>query len=709
MNKKINAIIFLLVLSILSLTACGKPPAWHQKNPLGPSDGSDSGTPTPRADPGFIQQLEKRAMLANSADMAKIVSGSHLGWRSSASAVSATALMDYADTWVFINPLMLMVDGRRTTFDYLSDHRIWAGLREAKIGGIYIAPVRGSGAMWSTENEDVTGEDTVQFDFADFVSSDSSYRNLMSRVLTDEALMGSDIIPAATGIGPDFFLAIRNVREYPGIYCLVEIPKELWSELPEAKSERKGVPVPQSTIDKLSIEGLLPRGMVEDARNANCGWAATAQVSGIDANLRRWVYRYYKSPEFPVLNWEDPTRAANRIMSGSVVKQIGMQGQSLIGMKFDAFHGLEVSSASTDYSIADLGASLAAAHTMSREINRYGAWSWQRDNDLSTHNMAQILSTGVDFVSDHAFSPAAEHALLSGNASLLRYMGKKIIEDRVVSSRLVHTSPMHDGLSYSLPTVSADALSGNSEASSLLVSTQKELLASLNFALDGTTLHTTSVGLAAAALGLPPDAIPKDKEKAIRQGHLALIFFKAMQPGLVMLSGQDLVGAMPLGTGTMRSDFKTSYMSRGSYALTDVAGSMPTSGQYIARTSNLYPYLDAQVHDKGSFIQELGKLLEARKSTNISKGKIIAVPDVNKKGVVVLISEIDKGEYMLSATNFGRQSAHETIDLKKLGLKITRAKAIFGDGKYVNDSGSISISLGPWHSKAVSFSATKTN
>ena len=688
-----------LVLVASLLLACGgKEAKWHSKETDEPKtdDASKTKTVIPRADPGYIQQLEKRSMLGNAASMARIVSGSHLGWGSSASSMTPQDLMSHADSWVYINPMMLLVHSRRTTFDYLGDSRFWAVMRDAGLRGVFVSPTGGSGRLWTKEDEDAlkgTGDDAVQYDFADFVGNRDAYKLLISKILETGALLGAGLVPAATGLGPDFFLAVRNVREYPGAYCLVEVPEDLWDSLPEATDQWRGVSVPASTIDKLSAKGIVPRTMVGDALGGS-GWAATSTISGVDGQARRWVYRYDKDPSYAVLNWEDPSRAASRILSGSAVRQVGMLGQSLIGLQFDAFHGVEAGSGGPG---STLGPSLSAAQNMSREINRYGGWAWAQDRGLSINDMRLFQSAGVNFVTDHALSPAAEHALLTGDASLLRFMADAMIAAGIDASRLVHTMPMHDGLDYRLPSLASSAAAGNEEARELLARVRSEVASRAGGALSGGTFYTTGAGLASMALGSGASVAN------VAKGHALLVFFKAMQPGLLMLSGQDLVGAMPLAPGAAPSaagSFDPSYIARGSYSITPVSGTMVASGQAIAKAQQLYPHADEQGRMQGSFVQQVGNIVQKRKAESVGQGRLVARPETKNPGTIALLTELGNGCHLLTVTNFSRESVAESIDLGKHGVTKQGVSTLAGSGSVESNGNVINFSLGAWQGKA---------
>lgn len=697
MQKRILFPLLFMLVSLLLYGCGGSKPSWHKEREAGIAtnkDETETATSIPRADPGFIQQLEKRSMLSLAASMAKIVSGSYIGWSSTASP-TPDGLKDYADAWLFINPNMMLVESRSNAFASLSNTRFWGIVREAGLKGIYVAPTGGSGAMWHSDGTTGgNGDDVAQYKFADHIGTDDSYRRFITRAIDNKSLAGGDMTPAATGLGPDFFLATRNVREYPGIYCLIEVPEELWHELPAATSKWVGTPIAPGVVNILSSKGLLPPAMLGDA-TSTAGWAATTAITGIDGQARRWVYRYHINPTFAVLNWEDPSRAANRIFSGSVVRQVGMQGQSLIGLKLDAFHGLE---AGTGTALErDLGPSLSAGQSMSREIKRYGGWSWQRDNGLSLNNMRQLLASEVDFVTDRALSPAAEHALLTGDASLLRYQADKLIASGIDTGRLVHSTAIHEGLDYTLPTLALDAQTGNEEARLLFQSTQQQLMTKLGPATRFNTLYTTNAGLAAAALGLSENTITDKDIPIITKGHMALVFFKAMQPGLFMISGQDMVGAMPLPASMVS---ETQFISRGAYGLTDVSGMFASGGQSITKTRCLYLPADQQIYAKNSFVSQLGSLMRQRAKFGLAKGTLMARPSTSHTGSIALLSKLASNKGLLTIVNFSAKPVTENIGLSDHGASSRGLTAVAGNGTISGNGGNVTVSLPAWGTKA---------
>ena len=719
MRLQRSFVLCILCILILMVSICTAGLAAKKRTSGKSQEPVEESTAMPRADPAYLQYLERQAMLAKSSEMARVVSGSELAWRSSASHGSPDQMLNYADTWISINPLTVLSSGRSSTFEQLTDSTLWSILREASIKGMYVSPVRSSGAAWAKERKGRdTGEDIVLYEFSGVAGKDNHYQRLISSIIDHSALLGSDMIPAATGLGPDFFLAARNVREYPGIYCMVDIPEALWTNLPEVTSDWEGVALSQGQIDALNAKGLLPKAMRDEvsplARSG--GWAATGKIRGVDGNNRRWVYRYYQNPQYAVLNWEDPSQTAHRILSGSAVRQVGLQGQALIGLRFEAFQGLEPAPEQRgNASSFSVEPALSAAQSMSREIRRYGGWSWMRDDDLPLPAVNEFLRAGTDFIFDSAFSPAGEHALLTGDAGFARFMADEVLRLRIDTRRLVHTLPTQDGINYTLPHLGYLASrSSGAKAGPFRQSLQGAMrsVASRQNPVpvkDG-YLYTTSAGLAAMALGVSMDNIPANSAAEIAKGHSLLIFFKAMQPGALMLSGQDLVGLMPLNWNSMvssPSEWDVADASRGSYALTSSSSGLTVTRQGMAKANSLYPTPDTQVHDKKSFLHEIGSYLRVRTEMGLARATLIARPATKGKGSIALLSRMPNGKsYLLAVSNFSRSPVTETISLAGtpgIASALSRITPLQrGTGSSHSVSGqTITITLGPWQGRAL--------
>lgn len=708
-----RSVLFLLLLLLPALFLPSCSPRQRKYSPKNTPVSEAEQMSMPRADPAYLQYLERQSMLAKSSEMAKVVSGSELAWQ--AGAGSPEKLLDHADIWLQIHPLTMLTSSRSTVFSQLAGSSTMPVMREIGAKGLYVAPIQSNGALWAENSPSVnTGDDVVQYDFSRIAGDEQQYRRLMSSLIDSHALLGSDLVPAATGIGPDFFLAARNVREYPGVYCMVEIPKTLWKLLPDVTSEWGHAALGQAQVAALNREGLLPRAMRDEASSLMRmgGWAATGVVRGVDGNNYRWVYRYYQSPEFAVLNWEDPSQSAHRILSGSAVRQVGLQGQAFVGLRFEAFQGLEAAPDGANANSFSVEPARTASATMSREIRRYGGWSWVRDNDLPLNAVRDYLAAGVDFVFDSVFSPAGEHALLTGDASFARFMADEALRLNIDTRRLVHVMPAQDGINYSLPYLGyLAAEAGGSRAASFRSSVQGAMRAKAAqispVPVQDDCLYTTAAGLAALALNVPSATEAQKRVQDIEKGHSLLIFFKAMQPGVMMLAGQDLSGVLPLEAASLSgltAGKSVANASKGTYGLSSSANSLVVSNLGMPRAPQLYAPPDMQVHQRDSFLKRIGSFLKLRGETGIAKGQLVARPATKGDGSIALLSRLPGNAWLLTVCNFSRASVTENITLSDVpGAAISRVTPVATGGSHSISGKNVSIRLGPWEGRALLF------
>lgn len=716
LRRQFSSILILLMIFSLLSSSCTQSMKARKQASGEEQPGESEMMPMPRADPGYLQYLERNSMLTRSSEMAKVVSGSELAWHAPGSAGTPDELLSFADIWLAVHPLTILTSHRSSTFGQLNDPAIWPVLREVGVKGLYMSPVQGSGALWAKNRTGVdTGEDVVQYAFSRAAGSDDEYNVLMRKTIDNHAIVGSDLIPAATGLGPDFFLAARNVREYPGVYCMVSIPQDLWKHLPEVPSEWETTALNGEQIEALNGEGLLPKSMSDSssAFGKGTGWATTGEVRGVDGNIRRWVYRYHNNPKFAVLNWEDPSKTASRILSGGAVQQVGLRGQALIGLKLEAFQGLEAAPSKPSGKAAlSIEPALTAAQSLSREIRRYNGWSWIKDDNLPLTAVADFLRAGSDFIFDSAFSPAAEHALLTGDSSLACFMADELLRLNIDSRRLVHAMPAQDGINYSLPYLRyLEATSAGSDARSFrnaILQSRDNFVSHVKPSpvQDG-FLYTTSAGLAAMALDLPKTDT-KSYASEVAKGHSLLVFFKAMQPGVLMLSGQDIAGVMPLHYSSMSgssASWDVANASRGSYALTSASESLTVTSMGMPRAQQIYPAPDQQVHEQGSFLRSIGGFLRMRSQSGLAKGTLLSRPRTKNTGSIALLTRMpDRKGFVLSVCNFSRSKVTETISLPAIsGMNSAtgNVKVVSLGGSHTISGNKVTFSLGPWEARAL--------
>lgn len=656
-----------------------------------------------RADPGYMQYLEKQSLTSGAARLTQMVSGSNFIWRRPSSAPRPYDITSRSSVWLYINPHGLQTPGRGSVLAHLASPALWSSLNESGITGLYIAPTGAGASLWDNDPKRSLGvnDDTVQYSFARNMGTEQEYARIIERSRAHKVLLGGDITPAATGIGPDFFLAVRNMREFPGLYCLIEVPKHLWHYLPAVRRDDADMQVYEldaAQIDSLGREKLFPPRLAQDAFKPvlKSGWAATGEVRGHDGNLRRWVYRYAYDYKRPILNFNDPSNAARQVMSGSIIFQSGILGNSLNAYRLAPLIGLDPAGANSAgiYDGSNFALFMGMANDLARQSRIYGSHAWLKD-ELPMPLLRQAMQNGPDLVHDSVLSPAAEHALLTGDASLLNFMADEAVNFEIDWSRLVHAGAAHEGINYALPHLVYMAnLPAHGNIHPARLETARSLLHNvpeqareaaaqgreINSSLfENGRVYTTPAGLAALALGMDHNTQPAASSTGkIRQGHMLLQFFKAMQPGVYMLAGQDITGAMPIEMRNENDERlnEKRLVPMGGYALLSSAESGLNGNIGLPRAKTIYGSMDAQLYDPSSFLRQLSEMIKLRESLKIAEGTVIGRLKADGEGVVALVTRLPDSNrvatragsrvYAVSVVNFNRAESAEYFDFSEI-------------------------------------------
>ena len=583
----------------------------------------------PRADPGYVQWLERQAMLGNAPQLTALVSGTDKGLR--ASSVDTTqgdkraqggtgrgdridTLLAAADTWLWVHAPSMVTARMRPVWEELADPR-YAQLMDALgLRGLYVASTAESGGIWEYDRRrSLAGDDVTSLSFGPHAGTDKQFETFAGLAARRQWQLGADIIPPSTGLGPDFFLAARQVRDYPGAYMMLEAPEALWSLLPEAAGQWQGAPLQDAHVTLLAEKGVLPPALARDelARGASSwlqpgGWAVTGPIRGVDGVNRRWLYRYHRSPLYAQLHWDDPSGAARKILSASVIRQVGLLQHTLAGLHTEALVGLDPVDGPVDSPTLEPAPS--ALRDLSREVRRYGGWSVQLDplpllsSDATSRRFAPQHS-GADFMADSVTFPAAENALRSGDATALR----------------------------------------------------EALAQSLSAGLDQRRLARRVAGFQ----GLPQSEDAAAPQTTARR-HLLLTLFRGGLPGLLLLSGQDLAGSLSAQPLT------DAHAEAAGWSLLLPEETASSTRQGTARAATLYPPVPQQWETPGSYAHTVSKITEARSAFGLARGRLLAVARTSHKGSVgfwVHLPEGSGSDAALVLANFSASPVKERVPL----------------------------------------------
>lgn len=629
----------------------------------------------PRADPGYLQWLERQSMLGVAPELTAQVSGTERIWRNSSTARRLPVLLGAAPNWFALNPYA--VSTGRPVFRALAGGA-GAGfpdaLPQAGLNGLFVSPTGERGDIWNKHNQPSPGgENVASLRFDPALGSDADFEKLAQRLEPLQIQLGGELPPAATGLGPDFILQARRAARFDGIYAMIAVPRKDWDLLPRLPDEWECLPLRPEAVAQLARRGLLPDALVRDSLPwaTPGGWAATGEVRGADGQIRRWVYRYSGDALRPVLLWQDPSGQARRIFSAAIIRHTGLQQQTLTGLRLEALMGLDVPAGAAEDAAAAQAARFArltpgldALDEAAREVHRYGGWAMQ-DDVLPPSLTPVVLAGAVDFSRDSITPAAAAYALLSGDAAPLAALLRASQASGVDQSRLARG--LHDWRAVDWRPL-LDLPQGRE-----LIRKAQRLAGAPPEAMR---LWTTPASLAARALGLKPAeasasaADGNGKNAALREACLLLLGWRVGLPGLSFVSPQDLSGALDLPRST--ADLPASLGLTPLWG--DNPGNVGQSGTPAAPSA--FGALEQQWADRQSFLHSMARLLRARRDAGLAEGKLLAVFS-GPPGCVAVLSALPSGGCWLLAANFSAEKRIFPLTLPS-GIAARAARDIGG-------------------------------
>jgi len=622
LHAKILARILALTLVVLSLMACTP-----RREVAQPS--------LPRAAPGHLQWLERQSLLGAAPDLTAQVSGSELLWRNSGATMRPHLLLEAAPNWLALHPYSLA--SNQVFFRALSASPLTKHMQQMGFQGLFIAPAGERGDIWTKDLQPVSdGDNVVSLRFDAALGEEGDFTRLAEQLEQKGIQIGGELPPAATGLGPDFFLQARRATRFDGLYAMLPVPQKDWHLLPELPDEWECLPLRPAVIESLTTSGLLPPLLYRDRLPwaTPGGWAVTGEVRGADGQNRRWVYRYQGHPLRPVLLWQDPSGRARRIFSAAAIQHVGLQRQSLAGLRMEALMGLDVTGDSSHGHNSDqYSPGLEALDSTAREIHRYGGWAMQ-DDVLPPSLTPTVLAGATDFTREAAVPAAAALALLCEDAGPLADIMQRLLASGVDQSRLAR------GL-HQWQAVDWRPLLDLPHGSELIQKAQKAAGATT----QSMRLKASPAALAALALGLDVTAAPRSEyNAALRQAVLLLLSWRLGLPGLAFISPQELTGALALDVSTADHPF-------GLTPLWNAAGHIPGSAPPLPL---VFGPLEMQWADSGSFLHDVARLLQNRQKYGLATGKVLQTIH-EPPGCLTVVSSLPSGGYWLLAANFSSQ------------------------------------------------------
>jgi trehalose synthase len=174
----------------------------------------------------------------------------------------------------------------------------------------------------------------------------------------------------------------------------------------------------------------------------------------------------------------------------------------------------------------------------------------------------------------------------------------------------------------------------------------------------------------AAALGYTDITSPTaDQIDKIKQTHLLLAMFNALQPGVFALSGWDLCGMLTLprqSVPALLSSGDVRWLNRAAYDLMDYRPDATESPSKIPRGTSLYGSLPQQLQDAGSFACRLADILKIRAHYRIAASVQLDVPPVDDKAVLVMVHRLDTGRIQATVLNFADRTVTGRVSSEHL-------------------------------------------
>ncbi|WP_460142090.1 maltose alpha-D-glucosyltransferase [Pseudomonas sp. S2_E01] len=641
------------------------------------------------AEKNHVDWLVGQSMLFAARQRAKLYSGQGRLWQQPYAQTRPRDASALASVWFTAYPASIVTREDGTVLEALGDQTLWHALSRIGIQGIHNGPLKKSGGLRGTRHTPtIDGNfDRISFDIDPQLGTEAQLQALTRMAAAHNAVIVDDVIPSHTGKGADFRLAEMAYEDYPGLYHMVEIREEDWPLLPEVAEGRDAQNLSPQQVDALRdkhyIVGQLQRVIFFEPGVKETDWSATPVVIGVDGKPRRWVYLHYFKEGQPSLNWLDPSFAAQQMIIGDALHAVDVMGAKILRLDANGFLGVERKLDGTAWSESH-PLSITGNQLLAGAIRKAGGFSFQELN-LTVDDIAAMSHGGADLSYDFITRPAYQHALLMGDAEFLRLMLRQMHNLGIDPGSLIHALQNHDELTlelvhfWTLHAHDTFLYQGQTFPGNILREHIREQMYerlagehapyNLKFVTNGVSCTTASI--ITAALGIRDlDAITAADVQQIRQIHLLLVMYNAMQPGVFALSGWDLVGALPLPAeqvADLMLDGDTRWIHRGAYDLVDLNPQAQVSNGQMPRARTLYGSLTDQLQDPDSFASQLQRILAARRAYDVAASRQILVPDVEHPALLVMVHELPAGKgTQITALNFGGTAITETLHLPSI-------------------------------------------
>jgi len=672
----------------------------------------------------YVNWLVSESMLADAEIFTRNFSGMGSMWQNPYAAPDPRAAIDKAAVWFTAYPISMITKENSTFLATLGDPDLWNAFQQIGISAIHTGPVKRAGGIAGWElTPSVDGHfDRISTQFDDVFGTEDEFRAMCEVATAHGGTVIDDIVPGHTGKGADFRLAEMKVGDYPGIYHMVEIPKEDWDLLPKVPRGADSANLDVETEKKLSdagyIVGEMQRVIFFEPGVKETNWSATAPVLGPDGEEHRWVYLHYFKEGQPSLNWIDPTFSGMRLVIGDALHSLGDLGSGALRLDANGFLGVEKSATGGPAWSEGHPLSEAANQLIASMVRKVGGFTFQELN-LTIDDIKSTSARGADLSYDFVNRPAYHHAMATGDTEFVRLTMQAARDMGVDTVSLVHALQNHDEMTYELvhfATLHAgDTFTFRGEeilGGDLALLIRAELTAALagesapyNAIFTTNGIASTTASIIAASLGITDlSAITREQAESIKRAHLLLAMYNAWQPGVFALSGWDLVGALPLErkvVAPLIKDGDTRWIHRGAY---DLLGYQPDASESTAKmpkATELYGALPQQLDDPTSFASRLRDILAIRAKYGIATAQQLDIPAVSHKSMLVMVHRLADAD-QITVLNFSAEPIAGSVRSEVLtpGSKVVDLVTGVPAGE-VDDLHSLYVALQPHEGRAL--------
>lgn len=668
----------------------------------------------------YISWLRRESMLHNANRLALKYSGKADLWQKPFAKPRPRNAVNLAPVWYTAYPISMITKDGDSILATLGDDAMWSAFQEIGIKALHTGPMKRAGGLdgWLATPSIDGHFDRISTRIDAMLGTEAEFRRMAETAGWHGGVIIDDIVPGHTGKGADFRLAEMSYRDYPGIYHMIEIAPADWHLLPDIPRGKDSANLEEATEENLKqagyIIGKLHRVMFYEPGVKETNWSATRPVKGVDGVRRRWVYLHYFKEGQPSINWLDPSFAGMKLVVGDALHSIGELGTRGLRLDANGFLGIEKSDENRPAWSEGHPLSAAANQLIAGMVRKMGGFTFQELN-LSLDDIKSMATDGADLSYDFVTRPAYQHALGTGDVEFLRLMMRSAREIGIDPASLVHALQNHDELTYELVhfwTVHKDDMyefRGKTikgwELRKLIRKDLREAYAGLsapyNLLFTDNGISCTITSMITAVLGYQDidNLVPEQIEK-VKQAHLMLAMFNALQPGIFALSGWDLSGALPIEAEKIQDllkDGDTRWINRGAYDLMGKNPGSKKSDSGMPKAISLYGTLPEQLLDEGSFARRLQKILEVRDKYQIATSHQIDIPNTGAKGLLVMIHNLGENGLQLTALNFSNSDIDEVVTSEYLPRK-AKVMDMFSGKKLapVDKQQGITIKLAPY-------------